>query len=372
VKNSVDWSAAQHRASAVARPGPRADRAELVALVADLRGAARRAPAHVAAVTGLHEAAETAAAGAVHVIDRPRWVQVNLQMFRHLVEDVLPAPTVPGAARIAGEEMGFVLGFLATKVLGQFDPFSAEAGDDGQIEDGIGRAGASEAVGGTAGRGRLVLVAPNVLQAERQMRLNPADFRQWVCLHEQTHAVQFAAAPWLAGHLYERVRAVVASLEELGRDTGRLQSVLEALPRVLWGKPDPSGDTLSAHALLDVALDEDQRAAVAGVVAVMSLLEGHADVVMDASGPQVIRTLPVIRARFEARRDGRGPLDVLLRRLLGLEAKVAQYRTGAAFVHGVVDEVGHEGLNAVWSGPDALPTATEILDPAAWLRRVHR
>lgn len=361
MSTSVDWSAAQRRASAVARPGPRAERGELERLVAVLRDAARRAPAHVGAVTGLHEAAEAASGGPVHVIDRSRWVQVNLQMFRFLVEDVLPVTSVPGGARVAGEEMGLVLGFLATKVLGQFDPFTPL--------DGASSAGAD----GSAAAGRLVLVAPNVLQAERQMQLDPDDFRLWVCLHEQTHAVQFAAAPWLADHVAREVRDVVVGLEELGRDPDRLHSVLDALPRILRGRPTQPADAsaLSAHTLLDVALDEEQRAAVAGVVATMSLLEGHADVVMDAGGPELIRTLPRIRARFEARRDGRGPLDVVLRRLLGLDAKVAQYRTGAAFVRGVVNQVGHGGLNAVWSGPDALPSATEILDPAAWVRRVH-
>ena len=346
----VDWDAAQRRAVSVAGPGPIADRAELVALVEDLREAAGRAPGHVAEVTGLHEAADLAGAGPVHVIDRPSWVHVNIQMFRHLVEDVLPVPPTPWAARLAGEEMGLVLGFLASKVLGQFDPFTPGDGDR---------------------PGRLVLVAPNVLYTERELEFDPADFRLWVCLHEQTHAVQFAAAPWLAGHLASRVRELVEELEELGRDHDRLRSVLEALPRVLRGKPEAGSTAGSAHALLDVVLDEEHRAAVAEVVATMSLLEGHADVVMDAGGPGLIRTLPEIRSRFEARRDGRGRLDVLLRRILGLDAKVAQYRTGAAFVRGVLAEVGHDGLNAVWSDPEALPKAAEIVDPAAWVRRVH-
>jgi coenzyme F420 biosynthesis associated uncharacterized protein len=358
MSTSVDWSAAQRRASAVARPGPRGERAELVALVEELRDAARRAPAHVAEVTGLNAAAEAAAAGPVHVIDRPRWVQVNLQMFRHLVEDVLPVPAVPGIARIAGEEMGLVLGFLATKVLGQFDPFTPRPSPSGADE-----------------AGRLVLVAPNVLHAERELDLDPSDFRLWVCLHEQTHAVQFAAAPWLPGHLRTRVRELIEGLEELGQDPDRIHSAFEALPRILRGEPaSRTGDgppAASAHALLDVVLDPEQRASVAEVVATMSLLEGHADVVMDAGGPEVIRSLPRIRKRFEARRDGRGPVDLILRRLLGLDAKVAQYRNGARFVRGVVDEVGHDGLNAVWSGPESLPSAAEVADPAAWVRRVH-
>jgi coenzyme F420 biosynthesis associated uncharacterized protein len=353
----IDWELALRRAALVARPGPRADRAELVALVAELRDAARLAPAHVAGVTGLDVAAAAATAGPVLVIDRPRWAEVNLQMFRHLLEGA-PLPPHPGAGRLAGEELGMVLGLLASRVLGQFDPFTPRPDD-----------------GSGARAGRLVLVAPNVLHVERQLRLVAADFRLWVCLHEQTHAVQFAAAPWLAEHLGARVRELLSGFEDTERAEDRLRALVQALPRVLRGVAAPGSDAqapaASGSALLDVVLDEDERAAVASAIAVMTLLEGHADVVMDAVGPGVIPSLHGIRAKFEARRDSRRPTDVLLRRLLGLDAKVAQYRTGAAFVRSVVETVGHEGLNAVWSGPRALPSAAEIREPAAWVRRVH-
>lgn len=371
--SSVDWDLAIRRAGAVAPPGPRAERTDLLALVDELRRAAAAAPEHVARVTGLADAAERAASGPVYVIDRPRWAETNVQMFRHLLEGALPVPNTPGAARFAGEQMGLALAFLSTKVLGQFDPFTPP-----------------EVFGRPADRpGRLVLVAPNVLHVERELGAHPGDFRLWVALHEQTHAVQFAAAPWLAEHLVERVRGLAAGLEDPERGPDRVQALLEALPRVLRapgqqpgsseesGAPAPgaaTGTTTapgSAGALLDVVLDEDERAVVAEAVAVMSLLEGHADVVMDAVGPGVVHGLRRIRAKFEARRNGKGPLDVLVRRLLGLDAKVAQYRTGAAFVRGVTGAVGHDGLNAVWAGPENLPSAAEILDPAAWVRRVH-
>lgn len=352
---SVDWDAAHRRATSVAPPGPKATREALHALVEELRSAARRAPAHVGRVTGLRDAAQTAAGGPVYVIDRPRWAQANLQMFRHLLGDVMPTTAVPGGARLAGEQMGLVLGILATKVLGQFDPFTPPQVFGATHRD---------------APGRLVLVAPNVLHAERQLHLDPHDFRLWVALHEQTHAVQFAAAPWLSEHLAGRMRGLVTGLEDLGESPDRLRAVLDALPRILRGADD--GETPSGGgALLDVVLDPEHRTQVAEAVAVMSLLEGHADVVMDAVGPGVIRSLRRIRQRFEARRDGRGPADVILRRLLGLDAKVAQYRTGAAFVRSVVSAVGHPGLNAVWSGPENLPTSAEIVEPSAWVRRVH-
>jgi coenzyme F420 biosynthesis associated uncharacterized protein len=103
----------------------------------------------------------------------------------------------------------------------------------------------------------------------------------------------------------------------------------------------------------------------------MSLLEGHADVVMDGVGPTVIPTVDEIRAKFNQRRKGAGYLDRVLRRLLGLEAKMAQYRDGAAFVRGVVDKAGMDDFNAVWAEPANLPSKAEIGDPAAWVRRVH-
>jgi coenzyme F420 biosynthesis associated uncharacterized protein len=114
---------------------------------------------------------------------------------------------------------------------------------------------------------------------------------------------------------------------------------------------------------------------MARLTAVMSLLEGHADVVMDDVGPQVVGTVEQIRSRFQARRAGRGgmsgTMDRLLRRLLGLEAKMRQYRDGARFVRAAVDAVGMDGFNRVWTSPDTLPRPTEIEDPKAWLARVH-
>jgi len=124
---------------------------------------------------------------------------------------------------------------------------------------------------------------------------------------------------------------------------------------------------------LDGILGPDQRRQLEEITAVMALFEGHADVMMDAVGPRVVRSVRTIRARFEKRRDGEGApaLDVVLRRVLGMDAKLAQYRDGAAFVREVEERVGRDGLNAVWSEPAHLPSAREIADPRAWVRRVH-
>ncbi|RPF27376.1 zinc-dependent metalloprotease [Georgenia muralis] len=347
MSEAVDWQVAVRRAGGLARPGPRGSRAELRALITVLRTAAREAPRHVGAITGLHAAAEAAARVPVYVVDRPRWAEANVEMFAHLTGGLLPAATRPGAARIAGEEMGVVLSLLSTKVLGQFDPFTAGA------------------------PGRLLLVAPNVLHIERELDLDAMDFRMWVCLHEQTHAVQFAAAPWLADHLRTKMRSVVDEVADsddaLARIARAARAVVETLGS-LRGEPRPHE---MGGALVEAFLDEEERAAMGEVVAVMSLLEGHADVVMDEVGPARLPSVRRIRASFEKRRDGTSAPDVLLRRLLGMDAKVAQYRNGARFVRDVVARVGHDGLNAVWTGAEHLPSAAEIADPDAWVRRVH-
>ena len=123
--------------------------------------------------------------------------------------------------------------------------------------------------------------------------------------------------------------------------------------------------------LLDAVQTPAQRAELADLTAIMSLLEGHADVVMDEVGPQVVPSVDVIRERFTRRRAGRSTVDRLLRRLLGLDAKMRQYADGARFVREVTAAVGVDGFNAVWTGPDTLPVAAEIADPGAWVRRVH-
>ena len=250
-------------------------------------------------------------------------------------------PWGPAAAignKVTGAEAGGMLAFLSTKVLGQYDI----------------------APGGTPA---LLLVAPNVVHTEREIDAVPRDFRFWVCLHEETHRVQFTAVPWLREHMIEQARSLAVDLvPDQDALKERLQQASTQLPKVF------SGD---GQGLAELFITPEQREKMAQVTAVMSLLEGHADVVMDDVGPEHVPTVEEIRARFTERRKGAGVLDRLLRRLLGLEAKMRQYRDGATFVRTVQEQVGVEGFNAVWTSPETLPTGREITDPAAWVRRVH-
>jgi coenzyme F420 biosynthesis associated uncharacterized protein len=176
--------------------------------------------------------------------------------------------------------------------------------------------------------------------------------------------VQFTAVPWLRDHMLSEIGEFVAATDV---DPEHMRAMLgDAFGRV--------GELLrgdSGAGLVDLFTGPEQRMVIERLTAVMSLLEGHADVVMDGVGPQVIPTVATIRQKFTQRRKGASPLDVLLRRLLGLEAKMKQYADGAVFVNAVIDKVGMDDFNAVWTSPETLPTAAEIADPARWVARVH-
>jgi coenzyme F420 biosynthesis associated uncharacterized protein len=251
-------------------------------------------------------------------------------------------PAVPAAARritatSAGLQAGAVLSYLGTRVLGQYDPF-----------------------GGADRQGRLLLVAPNVVAVQQALGVRLDDFSLWVCLHEATHRLQFTAVPWLRDYFAEQVTEFLSASEQTAA------GLLERLPDVLSARKG-SSDGLG---LLELLQSPQQREILDRLLALTTLLEGHADHVMDAVGPAVVPTVGTIRARFTERRKGGGLLDRLLRALLGVEAKVRQYAVGAKFTGAVIDEVGMAGFNKVWASPDTLPTRPELADPQAWVRRV--
>jgi coenzyme F420 biosynthesis associated uncharacterized protein len=341
----VDWELAISIGSRLAGPGPDVGRAEADAVVTELRADAARSTGLVREYTGLVAADhETGATAPLLVVDRPGWIRANTESFDVLLTPVInklsekkgPPTGIARAvgSRVTGAEIGTVLGFLAGKVLGQFDPFHDPVG-------------------------RLLLVAPNIVHVEREIEADPADFRVWVCLHEETHRVQFTAVPWMRGHLASQVDRLAASIEPTRLLDDGLKRFADAV------KGGAKGGNL-----VELFGTPEQREIMDHLTGVMSLLEGHADVVMDGVGPSVIPSVGAIRKKFNRRRQGIGVLDKLLRRALGLDAKMAQYRDGAAFVRGVVDKVGMADFNVVWQDPAYLPTKAEIADPAAWVSRV--
>lgn len=342
----VDWEFAKQAGARIVPAGPRVSRDEAAGVVASIHVAAARAQQPVAETARLHAPGE---APAPLVVDRPTWIGLNADSMSAMVDPVFaqilgrrkqqPSPTMAAVGgKVTGGEAGALLAFMASKVLGQYDL----------------------APGGTP---RLLLVAPNVVHVERELAVDPDDFRLWVCMHEETHRVQFTAVPWLRDHMIERARSLAS---EMAPDPEKLQDILSRLSRQL-----PEAFKTGGTGITELIATPEQRERLAEMTAVMSLLEGHADVVMDEVGPQVIPSVAEIRAKFNQRRKGVGAFDRLLRRLLGLEAKMRQYRDGAVFVRAVVDEVGIDGFNQVWTSPETLPLPREIEEPAAWVARVH-
>ena len=342
----VDWEFAKTTGRTLVPAGPGVTRAQAEAEVAAIRAAASAARTPVAETARL--STPDGAPDAL-VVDRATWIGVNADSMSAMLDPTFdaivekrgetPNATVQAVgSKITGAEAGALLAFMASKVLGQYDL----------------------APGGTPA---LMLVAPNIMAVAEELDVDRDDFRRWVCMHEETHRVQFTANPWLRDHLVAEARALAV---ELAPDQDRLQEmagrVVEKLPELF--REGSAG-------VAELFTTPEQRERLAGLTAVMSLLEGHADVVMDDVGPAHIPTVAHIRARFTQRRKGAGAPDRLLRRLLGLEAKMRQYRDGAVFVRGVQDTVGVDGFNAVWASPDTLPLAREIPDPQAWVRRVH-
>jgi len=343
----IDWDVAARAARRFSPPSPGVTRREADDAVGELYRATAIAADHVAQLTRLQEPPVTAI---TRVIDRPAWIDTNAGGLRTIMDPLverLTAANPVGAlaervgGRLTGTQVGLVLGFLSGKVLGQFEFFERPGG-------------------------QLLLVAPNLVAVERALKVDPHDFRLWVCLHEVTHRVQFTAVPWLRQHMLDEIdelsATVAADPTELRR---RLSSALGELAKVARGQGTGAG-------VLSVLATPEQRVVLERVTAFMSLVEGHAEYVMNAVPPSVIPSQQLIESRFATRRKhGGNPLDRLLRRLLGMEAKTRQYVDGSAFVRTVIDRVGVDGFNAIWTSRETLPTREEIAEPSRWIARVH-
>jgi coenzyme F420 biosynthesis associated uncharacterized protein len=340
----VDWALASRTASRLMSSGPAASRSEAAELVARLRADAAVAEGHVRAVTGLGQGLPLLPAD---VVDRPAWAAAAVHGMQVLTAGAR-LPEVSGiaravTARTAGVQLGGVVAYLGGRVLGQYDPF-----------------------GGSGGDGRLLLVAPNVHAAQQALDVSSADFGLWVCLHEATHRLQFTAVPWLRGYFADEVGRFL-SIAQVGGSGPDRPPLIEKLPEVVRAIRSSGGDSLAVVELLQ---GPEQRAVLDRLLALTTLLEGHADHVMDAVGPEVVPNVATIRARFTARRRGGGLIDRILRALLGVEAKVRQYAVGSAFTAHVVLAAGMDGFNRAWERPENLPTRAELAEPAAWIRRV--
>ena len=364
----VDWDLAVTTATRLAPRGPAVTRDEAFGAVRELRQLAVEAEDHVTAFTGLkaphpHEPAT--------VVDRTGWVKGNVGGFQIVMQPLLdkmaskregrvggPMMTAV-ASRVTGAQVGVLLAYLSGKVLGQYELFLPPAN-------------------GRARLGRLSLVAPNIVAAERQLAVDPHDFRLWVCVHEVTHRTQFTAVPWLRAHVQDEISAFLAASDlDPAAMLGRLRAVGDAvrdnLRQQRWrGENAENAGIEPALSLIEAVQTPEQRAILNRLTAVMTLLEGHGEYVMNGVGPDVIPTVEEISRKFGERRRGQNPADRLVRKLFGLDMKARQYAEGAAFVKAVVDRAGMPAFNRVWTSPNTLPTKAEIADPPSWMSRVLR
>jgi coenzyme F420 biosynthesis associated uncharacterized protein len=354
----IDWDVAIATGVRWVRPGPQISMTDARRTVSELRDLADAVRDPVRELTGLYSP-ETA--GQVAVVDRPGWIRANIDGFRVVLDPLVsrlaergsvPAPgsvvTAVGS-RMTGMQAGLILAYLASRVLGQYELFLPP--DD-------------SAPGGSTPAGRLTLVAPNIVMVERELGVNPHDFRRWVCLHEETHRTQFTAVPWLRGYVQEQMTEfLLASELDPAAILRRMRAAADAVAGAVRGADD-------SESLIEAIQTPRQREILDRLTSVMTLVEGHGDYVMDAVGPRVVPSVAEIRERFNARRGSAGRVERAVRRILGIDLKMKQYAQGSRFVRAVVDEAGMAAFNKVWTSPQTLPTREELSAPHAWLERV--
>jgi coenzyme F420 biosynthesis associated uncharacterized protein len=343
----VDWSLARQ----VARLAAGGESA--VAPGFDVAACCAEMEPYVAGYTGLVLGSPSPAPEAVA---RAEWASVNLDSLAKMLDPVaarlddrlgfagpLAGPLRVGAAAAVAAEAGLVMGYISQRVLGQYDV---------------------SLLGGEAPP-RLLLVAPNLAKAIVDLDVDAEAFGRWICAHELTHVFQFQGVPWLRGHLSGLLREYLATVDvriERGA-AGGLPSLRDPAKLV---------EAYRAGGLAALVQTGEQRALMARVQAVMAVIEGYSEHVMDAIAPSAIPSHEGLREAMSRRRASRSAPERLIERLLGFDLKLRQYELGKRFCDAVVEASGIARLNAVWAGPEALPTSTELDEPEAWLDRIAR
>ena len=305
----------------------------------------------------------------LEAVDRSSWIAANLQTMRPVLESLAAEGLGPGGRStgrmrfnwkrpgqdlgplydtlsaagglLMGAQVGAMAGMLSQRVLGQYDLALL----DPTVPP------------------RLLLVAPNLAQSARTMEVDSEQLLVWVTIHEITHAVQFSGAPWLREHLAGIMRQLIEGLQV----TVSLSALLR-LPSA--GDARAFAERLRHGELVRLTLGEQRWQLVERLQATMSLVEGHAEHVMDAVGAEVLPSLPRLRAAMTRRREHRGLPWRVLERLLGLELKMRQYDEGRRFCDAVVLAGGPPALARAWRSVEDLPTAAELQAPELWLARV--
>jgi coenzyme F420 biosynthesis associated uncharacterized protein len=345
----VDWALASRVARRVAGRDPLTDSYLAESLREDFTEVTTRAEALVAEFTGLR----APGAATAQVLDRCDWVDANVASMRNLLgpltdrlsERMARSPIAPVGRSIAGTELGVLLGWFAQRVLGQYDLLVPEEG---------------EAESGDA----VYYVGPNVLALEKRFAFRPHDFRLWVAIHEVTHRAQFGGVPWMRDYF---LSLVGQAMEIVDTDPKVLiRSLGRAVEELRQGR-----NPLNDGGLVALLASPEHRHVLDQIQALMSVLEGHGNRVMNELGKDHVAGQDRMARVLRARRQSNG-LNGVLYRLLGLDAKMRQYEVGEQFIEDIEREGGPHALDAAWRGPEFLPTLGELAEPSTWLARVGR
>jgi coenzyme F420 biosynthesis associated uncharacterized protein len=345
----IDWSLASRVARRVAGREPLADSYLAASLRADFDMVTVEAEGLVAEHTGLR------APGRAHgdVVDRAAWVDANVASMRRLLapltarvgERMSRSAVAPLGRSVAGTELGVLLGWFSQRVLGQYDLLVPDDADDA-VPDAV------------------YYVGPNILSLEKRFAFRPRDFRRWIAIHEVTHRAQFQGVPWMREYF---LGLVEQSLQIVDPDPRRLvRSLLRAIDDLRKGR-----NPLDDGGVVALLASPEQRGVLRRVQALMSVLEGHGNRVMNELGKAHVAGQERMARVLQARRRTQGAAG-LLHKLLGLDSKMRQYEVGETFVGEVEREAGPRGLDAAWRGPECLPTLDELTKPVEWLARTER
>ena len=345
----VDWDLAERVAIKIATRGEVVDEWALARMAEDFDEMTPRAEKLVGEETGLWSLQGEARS---RLVSRPDWIRANIASFQRLLapvvgklDDVSDGPMGQVARRFAGAEVGAVLGWMSTRVLGQYDLLLTE--DENPEDQDI-----------------VYYVGPNVLALERRNGFNGEQFRLWLALHETTHRAQFTGVPWLRDHF---VSLVNDTLDNVDPDPGRLFEIAKEVVDAKRSGSDPLAD----GGLPALLAGPEQRIVLDKIGGMMSLLEGHGDVTMDRAGLGIVHDAEFFASTLRTRRDSNKGLSKIIMRLVGLEAKLNQYAAGEAFIARIEAQAGGPRvIDHAWQSADSLPTMDEIRDPDAWLDRV--
>ena len=291
----------------------------------------------------------------IFVVDRRDWLQANFISFQHILEPIedlytnlasrAATNTVMGVlnSKLVGSQMGLLLGFLAQRVLGQYD--LSLLSPDPEL------------------RGSLYFVEPNIQKIQQQLGLSEEDFRLWIALHETTHVFQFEAFPWVRAYFNDLLRQFLGQVSD--QISGMGLNLSDIANRIMGGKA-------GRDHWIEAVLSPQQRAVFDKMQALMSVVEGYSNHIMNQIGGQLLPSFDAIEQRIQQRSQSRPLIEELFNRITGMDLKLAQYQQGEAFINAVVAARGIAFANRVWESAETLPTMAEIRAPEQWIARVER